>query len=29
MGAALQTATDGRATAEAALREADVNMRHQ
>ena len=28
MGAALQTATDGRATAEAALREADVNMRH-
>ena len=29
MGAALQTATDGQATAEAALREADVNMRHQ
>ena len=29
MGAALQTATDGRATAEAALHEADVNMRHQ
>ena len=28
MGAALQTATSGRATAEAALREADVNMRH-
>lgn len=28
MGAALQTATGGRATAEAALREADVNMRH-
>jgi maltose/maltodextrin transport system substrate-binding protein len=29
MGAALQTATDGQATAESALREADVNMRHQ
>jgi maltose/maltodextrin transport system substrate-binding protein len=29
MGAALQTATDGQATAEAALREADVNMRRQ
>src|SRR6516225_3378877 len=29
MGAALQTAADGQATAEAALREADVNMRHQ
>ena len=29
MGAALQTATDGQATAEAALRKADVNMRHQ
>jgi len=27
MGAALQTATDGQSTAEAALREADVNMR--
>jgi maltose/maltodextrin transport system substrate-binding protein len=29
MGAALQTATDGQATAEAALREADANMRRQ
>jgi len=29
MGAALQAATDGQVTAEAALREADVNMRHQ
>ena len=29
MGAALQTAADGQATPEAALREADVNMRHQ
>ena len=29
MGAALQAATAGQVTAEAALREADVNMRHQ
>jgi maltose/maltodextrin transport system substrate-binding protein len=28
MGAALQTATDGQATAEAALKEADANMHH-